>query len=201
MGNMNKNLAGIFLILVSLGTPVLLLGDEPSSAPATETFYSANRRYLAISDVSVEKTFVYKINTSGSKTLLWDIPGWFRYIYLSNDGDYLVTDNTGGLLWKKFGKRDVVLRIFRNGNEIQKYRVTDLIDHIWNLEKTVSHYRWGNIENLDGKIVNITTVEGRAQIDSVTGELKKSKDKSGTSRSEGFPLKTIRFFDLLPKVF
>ncbi len=198
---MNKNLAGVLLILVSFGTPALLLGDEPLATPTTATFYSANRLYLAISDVSAEKTFVYKITASGDKTLLWDIPGWFRYIYLSNDGEYLVADNIGGLLWKDFSKRDVILRIFRNGVEVKKYRVADLIDNIWKLERTVSHYHWGNIKNLDGNFVNITTVEGSVQIDSVTGELKKNKDKNSASRSQGFLLETVKFFDLLPKIF
>ena len=77
-----------------------------------------------------------------------------KYIF-SSDGYHLV--RTGP--WASSGD-DEAMTFFANGIEIKSYKVNDLVDFIWFLPHTVSHFTLVESMKLDGynKTLNITTL-------------------------------------------
>jgi hypothetical protein len=80
----------------------------------------------------------------------WRIPGWYRLLFVSNDGAKLVTVYDGlNLLPLDHTPELVLLTFWREGREIAKVTVKDIAPSRSSLRRTISHYHWGDILGLD----------------------------------------------------
>lgn len=111
----------------------------------------------------------------GERDLLWRVTGWYAHpTLISNDGRSLV----------RFGPwaarpitEELALAFYRDGEEIKRYVVADLIKDENSVQRTVSHYTWQAQDNeWPGKIEDghfqLRTIEGkRVTFDLETGEI------------------------------
>jgi hypothetical protein len=138
--------------------------DSPLPPPAKETIWSANRRFFAVMEPDKQITTIYRTmqgKQQGAK--VWSMYGWFRVAALSDDGEHLVVGYGGmNLLPIDYDKHQVMLYFFKRGELINYVTLDQIIRDNSKLQRTVSHFRWGNFEGLDkaGYYV-VDTVEGR----------------------------------------
>jgi outer membrane lipoprotein-sorting protein len=140
--------------------------DEPLPPPADYSIFSANRKYSATFQVNEKKTTVYKLDTSSKKTnkiKMWEMDGWYRNSYLSDDGENLVIVYDGAnLLSLDYKTDEVMLKFYDKGNLLNKVRLNQLIKTPMaeNLEKTESHFRWVDTYGMNEKqAFEVNTVE------------------------------------------
>ena len=109
---------------------------------------------------------------------LWAMPGRFRVAGLKNDGKHLVTGYDGvNLLSLRHAPDEVLLRFFRGGTLIKNVTLREIIRDRARLQRTASHYYWGNYLGFDlaGRY-RVETVEGRRLIfDAATGRIVKAE--------------------------
>ena len=106
--------------------------------------------------------------------VLWSMPGWFREAALADDSDHLVFGHEGlNLLPLDAGADTVILTFVRRGEVIREVVLSEVLQELSSLERTLSHLNWGYYIGLDdaGRYV-IETVEGRRlAFDVITGRL------------------------------
>lgn len=134
---------GFLLTLLS----VYIKADDPLPPPADYAIKSANGNYEAFFSVKDKKTTVYELSgrTKKEKRKLWEMEGWFRNTFLSNDGNNLVIAYEGANLLDENYKADQIMISFYEREKLLKtIRLNELIESPTpeNLEKTVSHYKW-----------------------------------------------------------
>jgi len=153
---MNKR--WLFFALIS--TSVLYLyADMPLPPPADISVYSENKQYIGISYAKKDKTVCYQINGNKRKEI-WSIKGWNRSFYISDDGNYLIIGYSGlNLLSRDYKPEWTAISIWCKGKLIRDYQFKDLINDFSKLQETASHYYWGRIIGLNGKILKVNTVE------------------------------------------
>jgi hypothetical protein len=108
-------------------------------------------------------TTIYRTTQGKPQEKVWSMYGWFRVAALADDGDHLVVGYWGmNLIPINYDKRQVMLYFFKRGELINYVTLDRIILDNSKLQRTVSHYHWGNFEGLDqaGRYV-ISTVEGR----------------------------------------
>lgn len=81
---------------------------------------------------------------------IWQITGWFHVMYLSDDGDHLVTGYSGlNLIPIQALERTDVVRFWYRGKELESYTLQDLGYQGATLPRTTSHYHWGSYLGFD----------------------------------------------------
>jgi len=126
--------------------------DKPLSPPATYSVQSANKKYTVDINYEAKETVVYVNNQDGSRSELWKMPGWFRWVAVSNDGKYVVIPYGGlNLLTLNYKKDEVTLQIASEGKIIHTIKLDQLISDFNSLERTVSHYYWGDYLGFNDK--------------------------------------------------
>jgi hypothetical protein len=115
----------------------------------------------------------------GERILLWRVTGWYApQTFISNDGRSLVRM---GPWASKPITEELALAFYRDGQELKRYVVADLISDENSVQRSVSHYTWqaqnnespGMIE--DGRF-QLQTVEGKLlTFDLATGEISDSE--------------------------
>jgi len=166
-------LAFINIIVFAVGAKA----DQPLPPPSDYSIRSANGKYKAFFQVKENKTTVYEIDKSSpkkNKIKFWEMDGWFRNTYLSNDGENLIVAYEGANLLSLNYKRDeVMISFYDKGNLLNQVRLNQLIQNPTpeKLEKTVSHYRWVDTYGLNEKqIFEVNTIEKKKfQFDIKTG--------------------------------
>lgn len=155
-------LAFVNLVVLTIN----VIADEPLPPPTDYWTYSANKQYAAFFQVKEKRTTVYQIDKSArqkKKTKLWEMDGWYRNTYLSNDGDNLVVAYEGAnLLNLNYQTDQVMISFYDKGNLLNQVRLDQLIENPTpdKLEKTVSHYRWVDSYGLNEKqLFEVNTVE------------------------------------------
>jgi hypothetical protein len=124
--------------------------DEPLPPPQLKTICSKNGFFCAEMDPERNLTTVYRRRAGGVRDLLWSMRGWFRVAALSGDGEYLVTGFDGlNLLPLDYKKDQVMLSFYDRGKLIRQVRLSEMISDFSKLQKTVSHYQWGNYLGLN----------------------------------------------------
>lgn len=162
----------IFLALL-FWLPGIAFSDQPLPPPATHKIYSQNPKIFAISDVSKNLTTVYSKNKKGGSKL-WEIPGWYRVVYLSSDGECLVVGYDGmNLIPQNYEKSEVMLRFFCQGKLIRSVALGELIKDWSKLQRTVSHFHWMRHQGIDqnGNFM-LETIERKFWFDVKTGKEK-----------------------------
>ena len=146
----------LFLSVFLLGS-IAVRADEPLPPPADYEKYSANHKFKAVFDAEDKTTIVYRVEKNGKKeknTKLWEMAGWYRNTYLSNDGKNLVVVYDGANLLNLDYKTDeVMISFYGEGNLINQIHLDQLLENPEpkNLEKTVSHYKWVQSYGLNQK--------------------------------------------------
>jgi len=137
--------------------------DGPLPPPARETIRSANRKFLAVMEPDRLITTIYRTSPGKREEKVWSMYGWFRVAALTDDGEHLIAGYEGmNLIPLDYDKQQVMLYFFRRGELINHVTLDQIIRDNTKLQRTASHYHWGNFEGLDqaGRYV-IETVEGR----------------------------------------
>lgn len=136
--------ATLFMILLLIVLPVY--GDEPLPAPAKYEVFSPNKKYRAELDPR-EGTKI--INVESGKVLR-QLPDWYRWAFLADDGEHFVTGYDGlNLIPLDYPKNLVLITFWSKGNKIREITVGDLFPDTRILQRTASHYRWGYIYGID----------------------------------------------------
>lgn len=155
--------AFINLVVFAAGT---VRADEPLPPPSDYSIKSANGKYTAFFQVKENKTIVYEVGKSSgkkNKIKLWEMDGWFRNTYLSNDGANLIVFYGGAnLLELDYKPDEVMISFYDKGSLLNEVRLNQLLENPAPaaLEKTVSHYRWVSTYGMNEKqIFEVTTTE------------------------------------------
>lgn len=144
-----KGILPVLLLLLGLMARTLA-ADEPLPAPDYRAVCSQNGFFCALMDPGKKVTTVVRRHAGGISENLWSMPGWFRVAYLSNDGEYLVTGYDGvNLLPLNYRKDQVMLSFYDRGRLIRQVRLNEMITDFSKLEKSASHYQWGNTLGLN----------------------------------------------------
>lgn len=174
-------LAMLSLFLV-LSLSALSLADTPLPPPKDYTVYSPQKAFCA--EVGVESGIrVYSFADGRKQSELWSMKGWYRNIWLADDGKHLVIGYDGMNLIPVDYTADMVMITFvREGTVIREVKLKNLITDFRKLVRTVSHYYWGSFDGFDksGNFA-VTTVENKTvRFDITTGELAKKKEGQDT---------------------
>ena len=177
-------LTGFFLLALLIP----LAADEPLLDPDDYTVYSKNGKFFLSCNAEEHMTSCYEIHGSDSAELKWQIPRWTRYALVSDDGYYCILDDGGadGLIQSDYTERTALFSVYEDGNLLASLTVGEVYDKPVHAAKiavldsktaaeieeqeqknmdvplqiTVSHYKWGTIEELYNNGILLMTSEG-----------------------------------------
>ena len=159
-----------FSVLFLALLPATALADEPMLPPSAWEVCSPDRAYCARLDPDTRTITAYRAGASDD--VLWTAPGWSRVAALADDGEHLMLGYEGmNLIPVDYDKAMAMLTFFRRGRQIAVVRLRDLAGWL-NLQRTVSHYYWGDYLGLDadGHYVVKVSRGGKIRFDMKTGE-------------------------------
>jgi hypothetical protein len=136
-----------------------VLADSPMPPPALHRVLSLNGQFAAISDPGTG-TKVVELATGRE---LWNIPGWYRWLYISDDGEHLAI-GYGGLNLLSLEADDSVEMIgfWNHGRKVKSVPLRAIVPDRSILQRTVSHYAWGNIGGINPRNqLIVTRIDGR----------------------------------------
>jgi hypothetical protein len=82
--------------------------------------------------------------------LLWSVPGWHRWIFVSDDGQTIAFGYDGmNLVPRDVTLSEPIIYIYSNGELVRAVVLGDLFKSISELTPTVSHYAWGSIQGFN----------------------------------------------------
>lgn len=155
-----------FLLLFA--APVL--ADEPMFPPAIWETCSPSQEYCARLDPEANSVTAFRKDTE--HTVLWTAPGWSRVAGLADDGVHFVMGWEGmNLIPLDYDKNMPMLTFFRRGKQFAVVRLRDLAGWL-NLQRTVSHYYWGDYYGFDGNGHYVVKISRGSKIrfDMTTGQ-------------------------------
>jgi len=138
----------IIIFVLAIFAAKVVYADTPLPPPATHKAVSHNQAFTVVS--SPKKGTWVLHNATNRK--LWSMVGWYRLIFVSNDGDYVVTGYDGLNLIPLDCNDDLVLFTFwKRGKEIRKVTLKEIVPNKSILLHTASHYLWGGIGGINNK--------------------------------------------------
>jgi hypothetical protein len=149
--------------------------DSPLSPPEIKVFMNNKKTIIVESNPETNMTTAYSLQNEIKGKVLWEINGWYRSVKLADDEDICVIDLSGGLLNRNFNKKESIILIYSKGILIKSITVENLLFNILDLDRTASHYHWGNIVNVNGQYINIITVDSKVEISKDSWEIKKEE--------------------------
>jgi hypothetical protein len=158
-------LFSVFVVVAVLSSIVKIKADTPLPPPADYWISSQNNKFKAFFDVKNKTTSVYKvekIKRKEKKEKIWQMEGWFRNTFLSNDGKNLVVAYNGANLLELDYKIDeVMVSFYDEGSLLNQIRLNQLIESPSpeKLERTESHFKWVTTYGINAEqIFEINTV-------------------------------------------
>lgn len=151
--------------------PVIGLADAPLRAPSPVSVCSNSKIFCLLTDPKTG-THAYRVHSDGSRQPLWSMPGWYRVIFLADDGRHAVTGYDGALLPLDYSPDEPLLTFWRDGSRIRSIPVSSLVKDLRKLQRTSSHYRWGSYVgfNAAGNLVVSTVERESVAFDVTTGK-------------------------------
>ncbi|UWX03895.1 hypothetical protein H1235_15710 [Pseudoxanthomonas sp. NC8] len=162
----------IALVVIFLCIPWAARADEPLPPPARTTTCSPSGNFCAVSDPVQNITL---LSRSGSDRILWSIPGWHRWLFLSDDGESFVVGYSGmNLVPMDVTLAEPVLFFYNRGRLVRTVKLGELYPDRSQLLRTASHYAWADIRGFnkvnqlvvdlaDGKRVAFSAKAGQVQ--------------------------------------
>jgi hypothetical protein len=150
---------------------VIGLADAPLRAPSPVTVCSNSKIFCLLTDPKTG-THAYRVRPDGSRQYLWSMPGWYRVIFLADDGRHAVTGYDGALLPLDYSPTESLLTFWRDGSRIRTIPVSGLVKDLSKLQRTSSHYRWGSYVGFDaaGNFAVSTVEREKVLFDVTTGK-------------------------------
>jgi len=150
---------------------VIGLADAPLRAPSPVTVCSNSKIFCLLTDPKTG-THAYRVRPDGSRQPLWSMPGWYRVIFLADDGRHAVTGYDGALLPLDYSPDEPLLTFWRDGSRIRAFPLSSLVKDLRKLQRTSSHYRWGSYVgfNAAGNLVVSTVERESVAFDVTTGK-------------------------------
>ena len=134
--------------------------DTPLSPPARVSAVSPSGRIRAVSDPKAGT----RVEDVKQHKVLWSLAGWHRSLFVADDGEHLVTQYNGlNLLPTDFSDDLILLTFWREGRKFRDVRVRDFLPDHRMLARTVSHYHWGNVHEIDA--------QGRLKVERADGKI------------------------------
>jgi hypothetical protein len=161
------------LLVTATLTVCIARGDTPLPPPSKITATSPSGRIRAISDPN-EGTRVEEVTM---QKVLWSLPDWHRSMFVSDDGQHLVTEYDGlNLIPVGFSDDLVLLTFWRKGRKIREVTVGDLFPNRKGLVRTVSHYAWRRSIDFDASgRLRVSQIDGKTWLfDVSTGNIVKT---------------------------
>ncbi len=153
---MNHLIMSLFL---SLSFSQFVMADVPLSPPSTKTVCSANGMVCA--NTHPQNGVSVFTKEQESEKLFWIMPGWYRVMFVADDGDHVVTGYDGQNLLSRRDPAEIMLRFWKRGTLIRAVPLKELLSDLESLERTVSHWHWGNYLGIDGDgHMSVKTVDG-----------------------------------------
>lgn len=126
------------LLVGLLSAPVF--ADEPLPAPEKLTVCSPAGTTCAVSDPATDTTVV---STPASRRPPWTLPGWHRWLFVSDDAVSVVVGHDGmNLLPLDVTLAEPVLRFHQRGRLVRTVTLGDVYASTSQLTRTVSHFAW-----------------------------------------------------------
>lgn len=145
---MRKEPLTVALLALTIVAAVAVRADEPLPPPSTHEAVSQNSAFIAISS----PTNGTRVLNNATKQELWSTAGWFRWLFVSNDGNHVVTGYDGmNLIPLNFTDDLVLLTFWKKGKEMRKVTLKEIVPSKSILTRTVSHYHWGTIDGINDR--------------------------------------------------
>jgi hypothetical protein len=126
--------------------------DSPIAPPEKHSVLSANEKYEVVSDPKQGTKSIEK----STQRILWEMPKWHRYLFLSNNGEYAASVYDGYLLPLSYDKKMTLLTFYKNGKVVREVPVEEIVNDSKILIRTTSHYQWGEIVGFnEGELLRI----------------------------------------------
>ena len=126
---------------------VVARADTPLPPPAVKVSTSSGGTVRAVSDPRTNTTRIEVIATG---KLLWTLPGWHRWVRVSDDGRHAVTEY-GNLIPVDHDAGMVLITLWREGKKVREVTLKELVPAPAVLKRTASHYHWGDVEQIDAQ--------------------------------------------------
>jgi hypothetical protein len=160
-----------------LGAQSTLRADIPLGPTEDHEVRSANGRYLARLTVAPPAIAVFAVDEGG------EVPVWsmdagsvlddeHRVMFLANDGQSVVLAYIN-FVWNNYSPDVVMVHFIHRGRVVRHLTLHDLLPDLSKLERTVSHFSWGDFNGINdrGEFIALP-VDGRAmRFDVATGHL------------------------------
>lgn len=138
----------LILIAITLAVCAPARADTPLPPPRKHIVKSADGAVRAVSDPQAGT----QIEAVPGGRILWHLPGWYRSLFVANDGKHLVTGYDGlNLIPTQPSDNLVLITFWREGRKIKEVTLKEIVPDRRILKRTVSHYLWGHIEGIDAK--------------------------------------------------
>jgi hypothetical protein len=136
------------LIVIALAVCAPARADTPLPPPRRHIVKSADGTVRAVSDPRTGT----QIEAVPGGRILWHLPGWYRSLFVANDGKHLVTGYNGlNLIPREPSDSLVLITFWREGRKIKEVTLSEIVPDRRILKRTASHYFWGHIEGIDGQ--------------------------------------------------
>lgn len=148
------------------------LADTPLSAPEKFTVCSRAGNLCATSDPGSNSTVV---STQRPQKILWTIPGWHRWLLVSDDGESVVVGYAGiNLVPVDVSLNEPVFIFYHRGKRVRAVTLGELYQRKTQMRLTASHYAWTEgaslnkanqlvVSLVNGKTVAFAAKTGKAQ--------------------------------------
>ncbi|MEO7931833.1 MAG: hypothetical protein ABIT76_01610 [Chthoniobacterales bacterium] len=153
----------ICIVLVLLSFIAGAIGDSPIPPSEDQIIKSPNAKFEASITLEPPQTTVFDVSGAGQRQLLWSKPGFHRIAFLADDGRHLITVYGGAnLIPLDYSPGLVLLEFFDGPKLVRRVTVSEIMPDLSKLERSVSHYAWGNRWGLDSEgYFNVETVDLR----------------------------------------
>ena len=148
--------------------------DEPLGPPSRISHCSPHRQFCAVADPKRNAVVVYR--GGDRRTERWTLEPWERSFDIADDGDHMIVCYSGmNLLPLDYKPAWVMLRFYNRRQLVREWTLRELLPDLKKLERTVSHYEWGQCVGFDSNgSYEVETVDrGKLRFDVRTGSLVK----------------------------
>jgi hypothetical protein len=143
---------------VFLLTSTMAFADAPMPPPALVITCSLSRSVCAESDPASRITRVVR---QSDGALLWSIPGWHRWLLVSDDGRSMaICNDLMNLVPRNADMSREVMHFYSQGIPVHTLRLADLLEDLSQLQRTASHLAWAesiSVNSADQLVLRLVT--------------------------------------------